>query len=196
MSAPGSDSGFWKCIDDEDRIFRCPTIAAMPQGVMISGVYGNGKCNYYRPELRTINSVKLTPESLVLRMGLPSDQEILDDFDVWLKSLAWLPTSAILDLAVVEIRNGSWAMSQASIQKAMKPSFMPLSQRNHQGGLIQVLPEVKGVGLLYDKLGKALWPEAMKLPCNRFDDYRDVTSKLSKLTDFRRVRRYIRKKLA
>ncbi len=173
-----------------------PTVAALPHDVMISGVYGNGKCNYYRADLRTINTVKLTAESVVLRMGLPSDPEVLDELTAWLKSLEWLPSSAILDLAIVEIRNGSWAMSQAPIQKAMKPSLMPLAQRSHQGGIIQVLPETKGVGLLYDKLGEALWPQAMKFPCNRFDDYRDVAAKLSKLTDFRRVRRYIRKRLA
>lgn len=182
-------------VQDMNRVSH-PTLATLPNDIILAGTHGAGKCFYYQDELSTINSTKLTAESVAARLRFPGNAEVIAEMAAWLKPISWLPSSAILDLALGEIRNGCWAMAQAPIQKAVKPVFLPHAQRSIWALWLEVHPEQTGDGELYDAACEILWPEALKIPRNRYGDYRDTMAKLAKLKDFRKVLRYIRIKLA
>lgn len=172
-----------------------PTLAMLPNDILLSGVHGSGKTYYYQKELKTINSMRLTPESVASRLGFRGDLDVVSEMAAWMEPISWLPNSAILDLALGELRNGCAAMAQAPIQKAIKPSFLPHAQRSIWARWIEVPPEVKGASELYDDACKILWPEALRYPRNQYGDYRDTLRTMAKLSDISRVRRYVRKRL-
>ena len=182
-------------VQDMNRVSH-PTLATLPNDIILTGTHGAGKCSYYQNELSTINSIKLTAESVAARLKFPGDAEVIAEMEAWLEPISWLSNSAILDLALGEIRNGCWAMAQAPIQKAMKPVFLPHAQRSIWALWLQLRPEQTGDRQVFDAACEILWPEALKIPRNRYGDYRDTIAKLSKLKDFRKVLRYIRIRLA
>lgn len=173
-----------------------PTLLGVKADLTLSGIYGEtGRIYLYRKDAAIINSQPVNLESLLRRMALPRDPELLENLAGWIKPLMHLPSSVILDLAYVELRVGSWAVGQSPAQKAFSSVMMPLAQRRVQAAMIAVDPVRRGNGPLFHRIGTINWPEAMEIPINRFGDHRDFLVKVGAVRTLEKVRRLVRKRL-
>ena len=184
------------CVKEVSRdIF--PSLKLIPGNLNLSGICGEtGRNRLYQKDWRTINDRKLKAKTVLWRLALPSDPELVENVQNWLDELSWLAPSAVLDLAHVELKIGSWCMGQGPAQKAILPVMMPLGQRRVQDAMIRVNPAAKDNGALFHRIGELNWPEAMAFPVNRFGDYRDLLAKIRKLGNPQKVRQYLREHLS
>lgn len=184
------------CVREVNRTSH-PTLRQAPGQVMLTGMYGEtGRCRLYKHDMDTIDTKLASARFILSRLTLPLDAELLENVDQWLDPIRALPTSAILDLAFNELKFGSWAMGQAPVQKALKMSLAPLSQRKVLNAFMAVPPTVKGTAALFDGIVRGLWPEAMTIPINRTGDWRDAVAPIGKLLQPERARRFLRDRLA
>jgi hypothetical protein len=158
-----------------------PTLKQLDYDIILTGMYGEtGRCRLYRQDFEIINEKPATAEFVLSRLTLPLHPDVVESVNEWLSSISKLPRSAVLDLAFNELRFGNWAMAQAPVQKSQKIAFMPFAQRIIQDAFMRVPPTEKTTDVLFTELGKALWPEAMDFPINKYGDYRDYLSPLLK----------------
>lgn len=181
-----------ECVREVNRdIF--PSLLNVPADMTLSGIYGEtGRIRFYQKEAHKINEIILTASSILSRMTLPQDAELLNNVDGWLKPLQHYPSSVILDLAFVELKIASWGMGQSPAQKAFHPVMMPLAQRRVQAAMIGVDPVLRGNGPLFQRIGEINWPEAMEIDINRFGDYRDILAKINAGRKIEKIRRFLR----
>ncbi|MEL6707759.1 MAG: hypothetical protein AAFP79_05715 [Pseudomonadota bacterium] len=171
-----------------------PALDQLPNAFIMTGLYGeNGRSRMYASDFMTINDKPASVDMVVGRLGLPKAPEVMQAVEEWLAGIAWLPTSAILDLAFHEIKFGTWAMAQVPAQHAIRPALLPFAQRDVQRAFMATDPTVKTTQALFQRIGEMGWPEAMALPVNRFGDYRDPLFKLRKLTSRAHVTRLLRR---
>ncbi|MEL7519503.1 MAG: hypothetical protein AAFN48_11190, partial [Pseudomonadota bacterium] len=171
-----------------------PALDQLPNAFIMTGLYGeNGRSRMYASDFMTINDKPVSVDMVVGRLGLPKAPEVMQAVEEWLAGIAWLPTSAILDLAFHEIKFGTWAMAQVPAQHAIRPALLPFAQRDVQRAFMATDPTVKTTQALFQRIGEMGWPEAMALPVNRFGDYRDPLFKLRKLTSRAHVTRLLRR---
>lgn len=164
------------------------TLGQLDAEVIVNGAFGEpGRARLYRRDAATINRRRIDPALLLSRLTVPKTAEHLAEMEAWLAPVQWLPSSAILDLAYIELRGASWAMAQAPAQKAIRWSFAPFAQRAVFDAFLRVPPEVKGTRRLFEAMVLHLWPELMQFPINRFGDYRD------RLGPFARIDRLVRR---
>jgi hypothetical protein len=174
-----------------------PTLRSLPYDLILTGMFGEpGRARLYRRDFDRINAVRLTPEGVLSRLGRPRDPELLAEVSRWLEPLRWLPTSAILDLAHMELKGSGWAMAQHAAQNAAKLELNPIAQRSIRHAFLAVPPERKGLSALFQRSIEIMWPELMRYPVNRYGDWRDPLGKLSKVLSPRRVRGFLRARRA
>lgn len=174
-----------------------PTLANLDYDVILTGMYGEtGRARLYRQDAATINSGRATPEFVLSRLTLPTTPAVVENVAEWLEPIQTLPRSAVLDLAFNELRFGSWAMSQAPVQKALQMTMMPFAQRPIQDAFMRMDPVTQGTVTLFAALGQKMWPDAMTHPINKFGDRRDWTSKFTKGNLRHKLIRYARDRFA
>jgi hypothetical protein len=170
-----------------------PTLRSLPYDIIMTGIFGEpGRSRLYRQDFDRVNTVRLTPESVLSRLGRPRDPELLAEVARWIEPLHWLPNSAVLDLAHMELKGSSWAMAQHAAQNAAKIEINPIAQRPIRHAFLAVPPEKKGLSALFRRSIEMMWPELMRYPINQFGDWRDPLGKVSKIFSPGRVRRYLR----
>ncbi len=201
IPAPLAEQQAWDrhvghAVRESNRVMH-PSLRQIGEQVMLTGMYGEtGRARLYRQDLATINDAPATAEFVLSRLTLPLDAEQVENVRAWLAPIAWMPRSAILDLAFNELKFGSWAMAQGPIQKAIKLSLMPFAQRSVQNAFMSVPPLEKGTTALFQTIGEALWPAIMAFPVNRYGDYRDRFTRVSKLFKRESLVRYLRDRFA
>jgi len=164
---------------------------------MFTGVYGEvGRCRLYRQDFDRINRQAIDANFVMNRLTLPANARVLEDIDVWLAGLTGQPNSVILDLAYLELRAGSWAMSQRPLTNSIKLNFLPFTQRAVFDTFIGVSPAAKGTSRLFPALVDQLWPELGAIPINKYGDIRDYLVLWKKVRTPNRVRRFLRDRLA
>jgi hypothetical protein len=174
-----------------------PTLRGLDYDLILTGMFGEpGRSRLYRHDYATINSKRLTPEAVLSRLSRPRDPEIVAEVARWMEGLDWLPPSAVLDLAHMELKSGGWAMAQHAAQCAAKLEMNPIAQRSIRRAFLSVLPEEKGTEALFRRSIALMWPELLDFPVNRFGNYRDALSKASKLFQPGRLRRHLRARLS
>ena len=174
-----------------------PTLHPLSYDVILTGMYGEtGRARLYRQDRETINTAPATAEFVLSRLTLPLVPEVVENVEHWLAPIVDLPRSAVLDLAFNELRFGSWAMGQAPVQKAMQLAMMPFAQRSIQGAFMAMDPVEQGTEALFNAIGARMWPEVMAYPVNKYGDYRDWTSKLTKVLHRDKLIRFTRDRFA
>jgi len=166
-----------------------PSLAGFAGDLILSGILGEpARARLYAGEIDTIDGQRLDAAGLLARMKLPQDAEVIADLSGWLAGLDWLPTSAVLDLAVLELfYMPHWRPAQCAVQTEL----MPLVDRAIQAAFLAVPPREKGRDALFRACIAALRPEALALPVNRFGDYRDHVFGLRKLVSRDRLARFL-----
>lgn len=152
-----------------------PTLWQVQSDVIFTGMYGEtGRSRLYIKELDAINGFKADAQFVAGRLGARGqDREVLETLEKWVQTIHWAPTSKILDLTFNELRFGGWAMPQATVQRAIQFSLMPLSQRRIQDAFMHTPPGVKTSTALFHSICQRLWPETMGFGVNKFGDHRD-----------------------
>lgn len=173
------------------------TLRGLDYDVILTGLFGEpGRSRLYRHDYETINGKPVTPKLILSRLGRPQDPELMAEVSRWMQDLNGLPTSAILDLAHMELKGSSWAMAQHAAQCAVQLEMNPFAQRSIRQAFLSVPPERKGTEALFLRAIAMMWPEVMEYPVNRFGDYRDVLAKVPKVFNPRSVWVYLRSRLS
>ncbi|MDO9429853.1 MAG: hypothetical protein Q7T84_00985 [Phenylobacterium sp.] len=185
------------CVLEAPR-FTHPTLRDLKgRDVIVTGLFGEtGRCRYYRQDLLTINDSVIDAKFIVDRLTVPAHPVLVKNIDKWLRELDGQPNSVILDLALLELKLGSWAMPQRSMTNTVKWAFMPFTQRVVFDAFVGVAPADKGTAALFWAMIRHLWPNLDELPINKYGDVRDYTLIWKKLTNPARVRRYLRDRFA
>jgi hypothetical protein len=173
------------------------TVGQLPYDVIMTGMFGGaGKGLYYAKDQGKINRKTVTAGDLLSRMSCPRDADLIADLTNWLAGLEGVPSSAILDLAYVELRSVGWGTSQYPIQNAEILQMNPIAQRTIVSAFLSVPPGEKKDKRLIKETIRSMWPDLMEYEVNRFGNYRDYTKLLSKLLDREAVIRYVRRHLS
>lgn len=185
------------CMIEAPRLTH-PTLRKLDdRDALLTGLFGEiGRCRYYRQDLSIINQSKIDAKFIVDRLTVPPHPELIDNVDEWLSGLSGQPNSVVLDLSLLELKLGCWAMPQRSMTSSVKWAFMPFTQRPVFDAFIGVAPHDKDTKTLFWKIIKNLWPELSEFPINKYGDARDYGVLWSKLTNVVRVRRFLRDRLA
>lgn len=185
------------CIIEAPR-FTYPTLWDISEfDVQLTGAFGEiGRCRYYRQDLHEINSATIDARFVVDRLTLPPHPELIANIQQWLDGLAGQPNSVILDIALHELKLGSWAMGQRPIMTSVKISFMPFTQRIVFDAFIGVAPADKGTKALFWAMIERLWPELKEFPINKYGDLKDQWILLRKLFYPNRLQRLLRDRFA
>lgn len=125
------------------------TVRRFDYGLILSGILGEtGRVRLYRSDYATINTKRPTAPLVLTRMRQPLYPELLSVTETWLKEIAWLPCSAVLDLAVLELfYMPLWRPAQCADVAEM----MPLADRSIQTAFMSVPPG--------EEQGRALFEE-------------------------------------
>lgn len=185
------------CMIEAPRLTH-PTLRDLTdRNALLTGLFGEiGRCRYYRQDLMQINESVIDARFVIDRLTVPAHPALLQNIDEWLAGLAGQPNSVILDLSLLELKLGCWAMPQRSMTNSVKWAFMPFTQRVVFDGFIGVAPAEKGTKALFWAIIKNLWPELAAIPINKYGDARDYATLWKKLTNPTRVRRFLRDRLA
>lgn len=165
--------------------------------VQLTGAFGEiGRCRYYRQDLETINDVKIDSRFVISRLTIPQHPEMVANIQEWIDGLAGQPNSVILDLALHELKLGSWAMPQRTFMTSVKLSLMPFAQRIVFDRLTGVRPTEKDTKSLFWAMIVHLWPELKEFPINKYGDFNDQLSMIRKLFAPNRLQRLLRDRSA
>jgi len=160
---------------------------------ILTGMYGEvGRCRLYRQDFQAINDMELSERFVIARLTLPQVNRLQENIGEWLAGLVGMPSSAILDLAFLELKFGSWAMGQRPAQNACKFALHPFAQRPIFEQFLALAPEEKAAGRLFDRCIGAMWLELGTIPINKYGDYRDRVAIAKKILNPSRLRRYLR----
>lgn len=172
-----------------------PSLRQIGDALILSGMSGElGRARYYSHDAATIDDRTPSAAFVLARMGQPPrDAELLADLENWLGGIAWLPMSAILDLAFVEL---SYIPLWRPAQCAGISELMPFMDRDIHRALLAVPPGEKAGNVLFRAVLERMWPEAMRFPVNRYGDYRDPLGQAGKVLQPGRVIRFLRGRLA
>ena len=165
--------------------------------VQLTGAFGEiGRCRYYRQDLETINDAKIDARFVISRLTIPQHPDMVINIQEWIDGLAGQPNSVILDLALHELKLGSWAMPQRAFMTSVKLSLMPFAQRIVFDHLTGIRPTEKDTKSLFWAMIVHLWPELKEFPINKYGDFNDQLSMIRKLFAPNRLQRLLRDRSA
>lgn len=171
-----------------------PSLRPLDHDLILTGIRGEtGRARLYRHDWATIDTRPATVSLVLSRLGQPQDPELVAALEPWLAGIAHLPTSLVLDLAVLEL---FFATLWRPAQCAEALELLPFADRAVQTAFLSVPPEAKGEDRLFVAAIRAMWPEALDLPVNRFGDYRDPLSLVAKGLQPARLASFLRRRFA
>lgn len=171
-----------------------PSVRQLDCNLILTGILGEtGRSRMYRDEVATVDDVRPTAAAVLARMNMPADPELVADVEDWVAGLDWLPFSAVLDLAMLEM---FYMPLFRPAQFAQIPELMPFAERAVQTVFLSVPPAEKAGDRLFRAAIGRLWPQASELPFNRYGDYRDLLGKLAKLGQPDRVIPHVQRRLS
>jgi hypothetical protein len=170
-----------------------PSVRGLDCDIILTGLYGEtGRARLYRDDFSSIDDKKPSVDGLLERIGLPADEDVRAELDAWLNSLAGLPFSAVLDLAVPELMYNQYFRPAQFAQQA---ELMPFADRAIQHLFLSTPAHVQGNNALFRQSITCLWPEALEMDFNRYGDHRDTLELLRKAAQPSRLINYIRRRL-
>lgn len=165
--------------------------------VQLTGAFGEiGRCRYYRQDLHEINDIKIDARFVVDRLTLPPQPELIVNIQNWIDGLEGQPNSVILDLALHELKLGSWAMPQRAFMSSVKLSMMPFAQRVVFDSCVGVSPLEKNTKTLFWAMIVRLWPDLKEFQINKYGDYKDQLMIFKKIFAPNRIQRLLRDRSA
>lgn len=124
-------------------------------------------------------TTEVTAKSLLSRFGMPPHRKTLEAVERWLPSVSRFNSLLKIDLAYLELRMSCWAFSQAYANPVVK-EMHPLIGRESFTLMLQLPPSWKRENKLCTEGVRALWPDLLSFPVNRYGDYRDHLAPLRK----------------
>ncbi len=177
-----------------------PSLRLVDGDMIATGMYGeSGRGYHYMRDWASIDSKAADAADLLARLKQPRNADLLADLQSWLVPIAHLPRSTVLDLCYLELRMGSWGVGQLPVQNALHLPLMPFTQWPVQEAFLKVGIADRATKRLLSRVGEMLWPEGMRVPINRFGDWRDQFGPLLKLArrdSLATIRRFLRAKRA
>lgn len=116
--------------------------------------------------------------SIVARLKLPPEPEVVAAVARWLEPIAHLETLLKLDLAYLELRMGSWAFADAYANPVQK-ELHPMISRANFCAMLSVPPELRRNGAVFQDAIARAWPEILELPINRYGNWRDTAKRVT-----------------
>lgn len=202
QAADAEETAIWDRVVGDSIIeaprLTYPTLRSLAEvDAQLTGAFGEvGRCRYYRQDFERINAEKIDARFVLARLTVPQHPALISNVQDWVDGLAGQPNSVILDLALHELKLGSWAMPQRTMMSNVKFSFMPFTQRAVFDAFIGVEPRQKDTETLFWDLIIRLWPELKEFPINKYGDYKDRLSKLRKIFYPNRLKRLMRDRFA
>lgn len=171
-----------------------PSVRQLDCDLILTGILGEtGRSRMYRNEVATIDGIRPTAAAVLARMNMPADPELVADFEHWVAGVDWLPFSAVLDLAMLEM---FYMPLFRPAQFAQIAELMPFADRAIQSVFFSVPPAEKRDDRLFRAAIGLLWPKAAEISVNRYGDYRDLLGTLVKLRQPDRVIPYVQRRLS
>ena len=133
----------------------------------------------------------LNARSLVSRTGLPPEATVVNAADQWLFGVPRLSSPEILDLAYVELRMGPWAFASVYPHQ-YTTEIHPMVCREIYELMFGLPLSSKRINPIRE-IVRLRGPELLQFPVNRYGDFRDVLSVLSKASEPKRVIKKLRK---
>lgn len=156
------------------------------------GVGGEtGRAFFWRPS--DTDDIDLTARGLTARFGMPVHDEVVAAVDGWLKGLPPMGAFHILDMAFIELRLGCWGFSQTYATPEVR-EIQPLISRESFVAMLSLPAEWRRTNRMVTRSIELAWPELLRLPINRYGDYRDtLTPAMRALRNPRLILRKFRK---
>lgn len=198
IEADSADQYLWMqyndfCVNEINKSIH-PTLESLNNLTIISGIAGEVGRNFlYKDEGYYIDQEEITTESIRNRLGLPNNNKVNENINIWLENIKFLPTSTILDLAYIELRVASWAMAQSPVQKSINYSLAPFGHGRVLTAMMNILPEQRANNVAFNKLVEHMDNRLMKYRVNKFGDYRDYFINIHKLKNYDKLVSFIRK---
>lgn len=156
-----------------------PTIRQLPGVVLIGGGGGEVARGFlWTSEL--VPDQKIETSELLVRLKLPQNAHNIEAVDRWLSELPQnLTVYQVLDLAYIELRMATWAYAQP-VMRETRRRLSPLISFNQFQRFSSLSHELRQRDGVMELLIKRQWPELLKVPTNRYGDYRDKVAILKK----------------
>lgn len=137
--------------------------------------------------------LKLTPERLLRRYGLPDEQMLYAPLQNWLDAVPSENGLDVLDLAYIENRMGPWSAGQFYNDPTLV-RYAPLFTRRATELMLGLPPDWKRAEKLSGEVVRQAWPELSRFPYNRVGLVQGLTTKALRVwEDPGIVRRKLRK---
>jgi len=172
-----------------------PTVEPMAAFSFFTGGVGGeaGRGFFWRPTdaLDTL----LDGHSMAARLGMPIHDEVVAALDAWLQSVPPdLDLFQTLDLGFLEHRLGAWGFVQSYATPEVL-QVQPLVARENFIAMLSLPTDWRRANRMVTRCIELAWPELLRLPINRYGDYRDLGRPLMRaLRNPRLILRKLRKR--
>lgn len=169
-----------------------PSIAPLSDYKWFIGGLGGeiGRAFFWRPG--DTEGMPLDATTLVPRFGMPLHEAVVEATRAWHEPIAGLNALTRLDLAYLELRMSAWAFAQEYAVNTVR-LIHPMIGREAYQLMLELPPEAKRGNAVITEGVRALWPELMQVPINRYGDYRDLLQVVTRATNPGRVAKKLRK---
>lgn len=163
------------CVGDSNALYH-PSVWPLAKNYILAGGIGGevGRGFFWKPA--DTPDTDLSGASLVGRLGLARQDQIIAGLDAWLKGLPTDNALEILDFAYVEQRMAPWSGAQFCCDPTLIRTA-PLMTRRGVDLLLSLPPEWKRTNRLFAEIIKANWPELEKYPYNSLGFWSDTFNK-------------------
>lgn len=126
----------------------------------------------------------LDAAGITARLGMPFHPRVRDAVAEWLPGVAGLDALLVLDLAYLELRMGAWGFALSYCVPRPVKAF-PLVSRASFAAMLSLPPEWRRMAgktnrMITETIAQG-WPELLEVPMNRYGDWRDRLTLLTRL---------------
>ena len=125
------------------------------------------------------DNTDLDAQGILHRLGLPAIPAAVTATEQWLRGVNHLPATLKIDLAYIELRTGPWAFASSYVPYPCV-QLHPLVNREIYTQLLGLPIEVRKRNFLKYLINHTN-PDTLKLPINRYGDFRDQIAFIKKI---------------
>jgi hypothetical protein len=180
------------CSGGQNQVTHPSMWALAQRHCFVGGLNGEIARGYiWRPEDKA--EMKVSPEMLIARLGLPASDDIQARFRHWRDGIPLGNALDILDLNYLENRMGSWAYAQFNCDPSV-PRYNPIGTPRTVKLMLSLPEEWRRKYRLSQFAIERCWPELASIPINTRGRLRDILDKVGlAIANPERVMRKLRK---
>lgn len=123
---------------------------------------------------------RISVEYVLARLKQPATPANVEAVSAWHAQVPQgLDAFQMLDLAYLELRMGPWAFAQPRM-RVVPRAIHPLISYNQFARMWSLPPQIRQADTMIHLLVERSWPELLHIPINRYGDWRDGWSRVSK----------------